>query len=344
MSTNKNSKYNKQLNLVVDMYGCPNRCKHCWIGHVDYQQMETDADVYIVNYFQPYFDKIAFYSWLREPDFTGDYEKRWNRDLKISVNCKPKRYELASFYQLNRDSEYVHFLKKIGVKKVQLTFFGMKHMTDFYIGRTGAFEELLNAVNILLEHGIVPRFQLFINQENKEDIVEFMAFTKSLELEKRCREIGQEFEMFVHEGSCDGENAKLYDIRINREDIPEEVIPYYMNYVELMTEQECCKLLKDSEEIFTYHNEEDITLNITSTMDVYFNFTNMSKEWKIGNLLEDCREELIEKIVGEDTEALRKSRQVRIGTLVRKYGDFQSHRVFLLNDFKAYLLNCFIES
>ena len=65
---------------------------------------------------------------------------------------------------------------------------------------------------------------------------------------------------------------------------------------------------------------------------------------EIGNLLEDCREELIEKIVGEDTEALRKSRQVRIGTLVRKYGDFQSHRVFLLNDFKAYLLNCFIES
>ena len=65
-------------------------------------------------------------------------------------------------------------MKKIGVKKVQLTFFGMKHMTDFYIGRTGAFEELLNAVNILLEHGIAPRFQLFINQENKEDIVEFI--------------------------------------------------------------------------------------------------------------------------------------------------------------------------
>ena len=41
--------YDKQLNLVVDMYGCPNRCLHCWIGHMPNRKMEDGADRLIAH-------------------------------------------------------------------------------------------------------------------------------------------------------------------------------------------------------------------------------------------------------------------------------------------------------
>ena len=36
--------FNKSLILAVDMYGCPNRCRHCWIGHMLNKQIDKDAD------------------------------------------------------------------------------------------------------------------------------------------------------------------------------------------------------------------------------------------------------------------------------------------------------------
>ena len=59
----------KALALCVDLCGCPNRCLHCWLGHMPNRAMEPEADVWIVERFKPYFEKIEFYSWLREPDF-----------------------------------------------------------------------------------------------------------------------------------------------------------------------------------------------------------------------------------------------------------------------------------
>ena len=69
--------YNQPLVLAVDMYGCPNRCGHCWIGHMPNRRMEEGADAWIVDYFKPFFHQIAYYSWLREPDFCDDYRARW---------------------------------------------------------------------------------------------------------------------------------------------------------------------------------------------------------------------------------------------------------------------------
>ena len=244
---------NKTLNLVVDMYGCPNRCKHCWLGNLPNNIMPNGTDELIVNLFKPYFKNITFYSWLREPDFCSNYKEHFKKDNLLST-IPPQRFELASFYRIVRDKEYVKFLKEVGTKKVQLTFFGLEDMTDKYVGRGGAFKELLKASNILKENGIEPRWQMFINEENKKEIVELVKIAKEKEIK----------EFFVHEGSCDGNNMDLYDIRIIKSNIPQEVIPYYLNYNEIFTEKECIKLLENDESFYISKQNEDIVLNITS--------------------------------------------------------------------------------
>ena len=190
--------YHQPLSLVVDMHGCPNRCRHCWLGHMPNRTMEEDADVWLVDYFRPWFDTIAYYSWLREPDFCVGYRERWARDNAISVNAKPERFELASFWRLVRDPDYVRFLKEVGTRKVQLTLFGLEAMTDKYIGRKDAFQEVLKATDILLENQIAPRWQAFLTEENREEVTALPDLIKTLDLEKRCQAFGGTFRFFVH--------------------------------------------------------------------------------------------------------------------------------------------------
>lgn len=330
---------NKSLSLCVDMYGCPNRCKHCWLGHMPNRKMEDGADQWIVGYFKPYFERISYYGWLREPDFCADYRKRWEKDKRLSVNAVPMRFELASFWRLVRDPEYVTFLKEMGTKIVQLTFFGLEKMTDKYVGREGAFQELLQANEILLANEIAPRWQVFIYEENKEEVVELLKLSEQLKMQERCNAFGAEFKFFVHEGGCDGENRKQYDVWIEKDHIPEVLIPYYLNYEALLTEKECCELLKNDLSHRVRHNDEDIVVMISNTYDVFFNFTQLSKEWKVGNLKTDDPEELVRRIVEEDIPALNLARKVTMKELVAKYGDCQSNKAFRLSHYKDYLLN-----
>ncbi len=334
---------NKDLVLCVDMYGCPNRCRHCWLGHMPNKKMDDKADEWIVNYFKPYFPNISFYSWMREPDFCNNYKERWLKDNELSIGMIPERFELASFWRLVRDSKYVRFLKNVGVKTVQLTFFGLESMTDKYVGRTGAFQELLQATEILLRNEIAPRWQAFIYEENKDELVELLKLSEQLRLKERCLSFDAEFKFFVHAGGCEGVNRNQYDIWIEKDHIPPELIPYFLDYETLLTEKECCELLKEDKTYNVPHNEQEITLFISNTYDVFFNFTHMSKEWKIGNLKTNEPHELMRRIVEEDIPALNIARQVTMQELVERYGDAQSDKAFQIEDYKMYLLNCYVE-
>lgn len=331
------------LSLCVDMFGCPNRCLHCWLGHMPNRAMEKGSDEWIAGLFRPYFEKIEFFSWLREPDFTPDYREQWERDKALSVGLTPPRFELASFWRLTRDLDYVRFLKENGVNCVQLTFFGTEELTDRYVGRPGAFGELIKATEILLENGISPRWQAFINEENKASLVELLHLSEKLELSRRTEAIGGHFRFFIHPGSCDGENRKLLPIRIKKSDIPKELMPYFWHYDELVGEKELYNALCSDSSSPAPHNEGSIVLYVSNEYDLYFNFTHMRPEWRIGNLKTDPIGELVRRALEEDTPAMREAKRVSIGELVRGYGDPESERAFEKEDYISFLLNEHIE-
>ncbi|OQA77467.1 MAG: Radical SAM superfamily protein [Tenericutes bacterium ADurb.Bin239] len=318
------------LAICLDMYGCPNRCQHCWLGDLPNNRSSESIDDYIVNLFKPYFKDVTFYSWIREPDFTRDYKARWVKDNELST-VKPQRFELASFYKIVRDPEYVKWLKEVGTNKVQLTFFGLETLTDKYIGRIGAYRELIAATKILKNNEIEPRWQIFINEENKDDVVRLLDVAKKMSIK----------DLFVHEGSCDGNNRNLYDIRINKKNIPDEVKTHYLNFEQVLSERECIDILKTDESYFVPTNNKEIILYITSDLNIYYNFTNPSPAWKIGNI-KDNIDELVRKIVEEDVPALNLAKKIKVSELVKLYGDRNSDKVFSLNDFKMFLLNNYL--
>lgn len=96
------------------------------------------------------------------------------------------------------------------MKKVQLTFFGMEKITDKYVGRKGAFHELLEAAEILIINQISPRWQAFITEENIIEIVELQNLTKTLKLEERCHSFQGAFSSWNHSLSNQQQHAVLY--------------------------------------------------------------------------------------------------------------------------------------
>ena len=327
-----------ELVLAADLYGCPNRCLHCWIGHMKNRKTDENADRFIVDYFSPYFEKIEFYSWLREPDYCDNYKERWERDKALCKNAVPERFELASFYRIVRDEEYIPFLSSVGVKKVQLTFFGLKTTQDRYVGRAGAYEEIMRATDLLIDGGIIPRWQCFINEENKSEIVEIYNKAKEIR-KKKCPDL----EFFVHEGSCEGENLKLYPIRITKKNIPDELIPVYLDYDKILTEKECVFALSRDFTNPEFSIGDKITLYISNEYDVYYNFTHMRAPWRIGNLKTDKPEKLVYDIITGNTPALNAAKRVTWAELAWRYGDVSSERVFSTGDCKMYLFNRYSE-
>lgn len=65
----------------------------------------------------------------------------------------------------------------------------------------------------------------------------------------------------------------------------------------------------------------------------------MQDEWNIGNILTDDKDELIRKIITKDTFALNIARKYPISTLVSKFGNPYSDKVFDKTDYLMYLLN-----
>lgn len=322
----------RHLIIGYDMHGCPNRCRHCWLGDLPDRPFVEGRDDFIVESFRRHFKSITFYSWIREPDFCPDYRSRWIKDNALS-SVKPVRFELASFYKIVRDPGYVEWLKGVGTRKVQLTFFGLEATTDRFVGRKGAYGELMKASETLKRSGIEPRWQIFLYETNKEEALKLLDVARAMGIK----------DIFVHEGSCDGNNRKLYGVRINKHGIPDGLRPYYPNLREILSEKECVERLRHEESPYVPRSADQITLYITSDLNVYYNFTSPSPAWKIGNIEEDGVDRIVARMVEEDIPAMRLAKKTTLKDLACRYGDENSDKAFLLDDYKMYLLNSYLD-
>lgn len=230
-----------ELRIAIDMGGCPNRCKHCYCTLTPNVKMSIDDLHLVYELFNPFTKKIGIYSWYREPDYLENYQELYEIENKLSDSCLFERYELASFYRIVRDPKYLLWLNQIGVKKVQLTFFGLEKSTDYFVGRIGAFKELIKATNLLIENNIIPRWQIFINKKNIDEMDKLVKLIQKEKFEEKVASIGGTFEYFSHPGSPMGENLKNIAFRLTDKDltkIPEKLKEKSISYLKKIIHME----------------------------------------------------------------------------------------------------------
>lgn len=337
----------RDLFITFDMGGCPNRCKHCWIGHTPNCKMDIKDIKDIVNQFKgwkhqgrdPYFEEVTVNTWYREPDYLDNYRELW--DLEKDLSTKPLRFELMSIWRLARDDTYAKWAKEIGTEVCQITFFGLEEHTDYYTGRIGAFKDNLIATERLLKAGIIPRWQYFLNAENIEELGDFHQLIMDLKLEERIKELGSEFQCFVHTPTPDGEAFHLESIRPTLNDIkriPDYFIDktkkhYKTNDLEdVFGQTEQC-LIKELEVVDKACGEyPNLAFVITPAFDVYTNLGEPLPWWSIGNIKDDSIDIIMERFLTDDCPGLTSNFKIPISNLAKRYGRLESDYMYPKDD------------
>ena len=132
---------NGELSISFDLHGCPNRCRHCWLGRATAGTMDVSEARRLFEAFRrhvasgaerPDLQRIRLFgSWLREPDYGDDYRQLHKLELELNSGQDYSReYELLSVWRLARDSTSARWASERGVRRCQITFFGTQTTTD----------------------------------------------------------------------------------------------------------------------------------------------------------------------------------------------------------------------
>ena len=288
--------------VAMDMYGCPNRCRHCWLVHNRNADTPVEDFIRIAEQFKeykrdgkPYYDELFFNTWYREPDYADNYKELWELEKQLSPSEVPK-WELASIWRLVRDRDYAPWLKELGVEVVQLTLFGTEENTDYYRGRKGAYREHMQAIDVLLENGIAPRIQIFPFSITVDDVVSLYQVLQDIRLEERVNDIGKEFTCFLNTPMPIGEGFNLENIKLRRSDIKK--LPYHLLEKTLrhFKSESTDTLWKTEAELLPALLEENNPLNAESELlalgvdpdfNVYPIYWEVAEWWCLGNVKRD---------------------------------------------------------
>jgi len=342
------------LSVMVDMAGCPNRCRHCWLGEHRNGNMTTDELRDIAAKFKNWRDEngegireMSFFSWWREPDYRDDYRDLWQLEQELSSPGRAERFELLSIWRLARDESYAQWAAEFEPKSCQISFFGMEENTDWGTRRKGAFADNLMATERLLEVGIAPRWQLFLTKRGLGDLKQFLKLIYDLDLHKRCEDIGQKpnqkFEVFIGGMSPEGNGYELEDIRVDENDIahiPAELISICREGLDLLGQPEDALLESFSNDSSPPNLSANMrSISINADYNVYPNIAEPAEWWKLGNLKTDGVDTILKAYLNETTPGMKANREIPICELARQYGDETSKKLYHKDDLLSRLLH-----
>ncbi len=335
------------LRVALDMGGCPNKCRHCYLGITKSSKLSIDDLDLVYELFNPYAKHLAIYSWYKEPDFLNNYQELYEKEKKLSDSDVFEKFELASVYRLNRDPNYSKWLKQINVKRIQITFFGLESNTNYFTNRLNAFKENLNAIEILIKNQIVPKIQVFINKKNINELTKFMQLIDKLKYKERIEEYG-EFILFAHLGTPTGENLKNICYRITEKDlkyIPTTLFKISADYLNNknpfgVAEHILYDKFKNCNDYLNIkENNNFLNLYINYKFDAYF--LSIAPYYKLGNIKKDPPYSIIENYLNDEAYILQIAKQIKIKDLVKEFGNPSGIWLFEEDEYLPYLLELY---
>lgn len=331
----------RHIGVAADMFGCPNRCRHCYIGNLPNGQMTEDDLRWALEEFrgfvrpgetEPFFESIDVLTWNREPDFSDDYRRLYELEVDLSdVKTYRAEWELMSVWRVVRDVSYAPWAHSIGIRTCQITFFGVGDTQDWFYRRRGAFDDCILATECLLDAGIKPRWQVFFTTKIISELGEIMRLVDKLKLRERCAGLGGEFVMFIHTPSPEGEAEFIEHLRPTIDQasaVPEELIESTRRHdpalCDWKTVGERVREILESEEDhhpYAWSFEGMLWFIVHPDWSVYTNFGTSDPWWKLGNLQKDSVQAIVDRYENNRTLALHTVFNLRLRELAERYGD-----------------------
>ena len=347
-----------QVGVALDMFGCPNRCRHCYLGTPPTPTARMTEDdmrwaVEQVRAFQrpgddqPLFRQLRVSTWVREPDYSDDYRRPYELEHELSNLPSPRaEWELLSIWRLARDPDYARWAYSIGVRVCQISFFGLERVTDWACRRRSAFRDALIATERLLAAGVRPRWQWFFTKRIIPDLPGLIDWTRDLRLRERCEALGGPFTLFMHCPSPDGEGWNLEHLRPTAKDVA-RVSALLREHGEIKILRPCGEpesrllhLLRGDDRPIA-SSVQDMTRTglwffISPGFDVYTNFMGeMSPAFRLGNLRTDGLAAIVDALENDRPPGLYATFRVPVSELARRFGRPRGRRIYPPPDLKS---------
>ncbi|MCE5324600.1 radical SAM protein [bacterium] len=158
--------------IYVNAAGCPNACRHCGAdGHPPYggfysvDELRSIADEWgpIVPYFEftvhPQFPEIL------DPRIVGE---GWKLIPTNGFGLAEREDYKAVFERL----------RELGINEFSFTLHGLEDKHDWFVCRKGAFQTILKAGRRAAEEGFNVFWQVFLDQQNLDDIPHLIELGK----------------------------------------------------------------------------------------------------------------------------------------------------------------------
>lgn len=341
----------QKIAVTLDMAGCPNRCRHCWLGNPPNQRMPEETVRWVVQQFrewirpgesEPFAKPMTVMTWYREPDFAPNYRALWELEKELSDEGEAVRFELLSIWRLAKDESYAQWAHDIGTQACQISFFGMEKNTDYLTRRRDSFKDSLLATERLLAVGIRPRWQLFLTERMVPELEEFVGLIHSMELDTRVRELGHEFEVFLQPVAPDGEAFHIEHLRPTVDvlsSIPGYLAEKTKGYQDAPTLEACLgkaegewldELLQENKPFATY--PATLAFLVTPALDVFSNVGEPMPWWKLGNLRLEGVDRVMRCFENDQAPGLHGNFQVPVSHLAQRYGRQDSPYLYTRED------------
>ena len=354
----------QQVGVALDMFGCPNRCRHCYLGvpHGPNPHLTEDDLRWVVQRFRevrrggedaPAFRQLRVSTWLREPDFSDNYRRLYDLENELSdLPSLRADFELLSVWRLARDPDYAEWAHSIGVRVCQISFFGLERVTDWAYRRRGAFQDALIATERLLAAGIRPRWQWFFTKRIIPDLPGLIELTRELPLRERCEALGGPFTLFMHCPAPDGEAWGLEHLRPTAADVQR-----VSDCLREKGELEILRPLGEPERklVHLLHSERQPAASsaselsprgpwffVRSNFDVYPNFAYCLPAWRLGNLQRDGAAAILDALENDRVPGLHATFRVPVSELARRFGRPYGRRLYAVEDIKSRWVRMYI--
>lgn len=321
------------LGVMVDMAGCPNRCRHCWLGNKRNGHMSVDEFRSIATQFKGWRDEnghgiseLGFFSWWREPDFSDDYRELWRLEQELSSLGRAERFELLSTWRLARDESYAKWAATLKPKVCQITFFGMEKSTDWGMRRKGAFRDQLKATERCITVGITPRWQLFLTKQCLSEPDEFMKLITEYNISS----------FFIGGISPEGCGYEIESERLEKVDlryIPDEMTALSRDGISMLGRPECNLL----GELLLDNTPPNVSANfpcvsVDADYNVYPNIAESAEWWRLGNLKTDGVDAILKAYRDGTTPGMAANKTIPVSELARQCGNPGSTRLYTRDD------------
>jgi len=333
----------RHIRVAFDMRGCPNACRHCYLGTGRAGGLTEDDVRWAVEKLRtyskpeegsPFVERLTVSTWFREPDYSEDYKRLYAFEGELSDE-RPPRHELLSVWRLARDEAYAPWARSVGTRKCQISFFGLEAARDWFSRRKGAFRDSVLATERVLDAGILPRWQFFLTRKILPDLDGLMRLIEDMRLRERAARLGSEFDFFIHPPTPDGAAEAIEHLRPTLDEttqIPAEIIEASKKHgtkTLWRTEADLYREILGREITFPYiFVPPERWFFVDSRFDVYSNIAALEPWWRLGNLKTDSVGDIFARYENNGTLGLQTIYGVSPKELARRYGNPESQLVY----------------